>query len=90
MSIERLKLKVSCPQREWGDTTVYIERYTDDKRDIILPVNICNQGNGSAECMDCICRIWEYFKADPQRIRHTYLFRDPFYPLKPPDIESNL
>ena len=90
MPITTLKLKVSCPKHEWGDTTVCVERYKDGEYDLIRPVNICDQSNGSAECMDCIYRIWEYFKEDPQRIHHTHLFQTPFSPSNPPKTESNL
>ena len=90
MPIETLKLNVACPKKEWGKTTVYVERYKDDEYDLIRPVNICDQSNGDAECMDCISRIWKYFREDPKRMRHTHLFQNPFSPSNPPKSESDL
>ena len=89
MPITTLKLKVACPKNELGDTTVYVERYKDDEYDLIRPVNICDQSNGSEECMNCVLQIWTYFKEDPQRMRHTHLFRNPFSPSNPPKTESD-
>ena len=90
MSIETLKLKVSCPKREWGNTTVHVVRYKDDEYDLIRPVNVCDQSNGSEECIECVSKIWNYFKEDPQRMRYTHLFQAPFSPSNPPKTEPNL
>lgn len=82
----RIYLEVVCPAHNRGDTTVEVILEPTPDGDLILPVNICNQGCGADICQKCTYLIWKFFKEHPQLVNQNSLFLRSIDPLNLPKI----